>query len=85
MAGATAEAPKPNKPPKPETLKRPVRRQVKRYGKRLTRWVAAYQSRQSLIPDTPVPSRRSWFQADWGSSVSAPSERTTREKPLPSL
>jgi beta-hydroxylase len=26
---------------------------VKRYGKRLTRWVAAYQARQGLVPDTP--------------------------------
>ncbi|MCP5081087.1 MAG: aspartyl/asparaginyl beta-hydroxylase domain-containing protein [Alphaproteobacteria bacterium] len=53
MADATAETPKPQKPPKPKTLKGPVRRRVKRYGKRLTRWVAAYQARQSLVPDTP--------------------------------
>ncbi len=53
MADATAETPKPIKPPKPKTLKGPVRRRVKRYGKRLTRWVSAYQSGQSLVPDTP--------------------------------
>ena len=53
MADATAETPKPIKPPKPKTLKGPVRRRVKRYGKRLTHWLSAYQSRQSLVPDTP--------------------------------
>ncbi|MCH8951334.1 MAG: aspartyl/asparaginyl beta-hydroxylase domain-containing protein [Proteobacteria bacterium] len=53
MADATVETQKPKKPPKPATLKGPVRRRVKRYGKRLTRWVSAYQSRQSLVPDTP--------------------------------
>jgi beta-hydroxylase len=53
MADATAETPKPKKPPKPKALKGPVRRRVKRYGKRLTRWISAYQSRQSLVPDTP--------------------------------
>ena len=53
MADATVETQKPKKPPKPATLKGPVRRRVKRYGKRLTRWLSAYQSRQSLVPDTP--------------------------------
>ena len=53
MADAPAEAPKPDKPLKPKTLKGPVRRRVKRYGKRMTRWVSGYQSRQSLVPDTP--------------------------------
>ena len=53
MADATVETQKPKKPPKPATLKGPVRRRVKRYGKRLTRWVAAYQARQGLVPDTP--------------------------------
>ncbi|MCH8166342.1 MAG: aspartyl/asparaginyl beta-hydroxylase domain-containing protein [Proteobacteria bacterium] len=53
MTDALAQVSKPNKPPKPATLKRPLRRRVKRYGKRLTRWVSAYQSRQSLVPDTP--------------------------------
>ena len=53
MADATVETQKPKKPPKPATLKGPVRRRVKRYGKRLTRWLSAYQARQSLLPDTP--------------------------------
>ena len=53
MTDALAQVSKPNKPPKPATLKRPLRRRVKRYGKRLTRWVAAYQARQGLVPDTP--------------------------------
>jgi len=53
MADATAGAKKPRKPPKPETLKGPVRRRVKRYGKRFTRWLSAYQSGQSLVPDAP--------------------------------
>ncbi len=53
MADATAEAPKPKRPPKPKALKGPVRRRVKRYGKRLTRLVSAYQSHQGLVPDTP--------------------------------
>jgi beta-hydroxylase len=53
MADAAAETPKPNEPPKPETLKGPVRSRVKKYGKQLTRWIAAYQSRQSLVPNTP--------------------------------
>ena len=53
MADATVETQKPKKPPKPATLKGPVRRQVKRYGKRLTRWVAAYQARQGLVADAP--------------------------------
>ena len=41
------------KPPKPKTLKSPIRRRIKRYGKRLTRWIAGYQARQSLVPDAP--------------------------------
>jgi beta-hydroxylase len=53
MADATAGAKKPRKPPKPETLKGPVRRRVKRYGKRFARWLSVYQSGQSLVPDTP--------------------------------
>ncbi len=53
MADATAEIPKPRKPPKPKALKGPVRRRVKRYGKRLTRRLSAYQSHQSLVPNTP--------------------------------
>jgi len=53
MADATADTQKPKKPPKPMTLKGPVRRRVKRYGKRFTRWLSAYQSRQGLVPDAP--------------------------------
>jgi beta-hydroxylase len=53
MVDSTVEMPKPEQPPKPKTLKGPVRSRVKRYGKRLTRWVSAYQSGQSLVPDTP--------------------------------
>ena len=53
MTDASAQVSKPHKPPKPATLNRPLRRRVKRYGKRLTRWVAAYQARQGLVPDTP--------------------------------
>lgn len=56
-ASHTAEADiarsKAQKPPKPQTLKSPMRKRIKRYGKRLTRWIAGYQGRQSLVPDTP--------------------------------
>lgn len=38
---------------KPATLKNPIRKRVKRLGKKLTRWMAAYQARQSLVPNTP--------------------------------
>ena len=44
---------KAKKPPKPQTLKSPMRKRIKRYGKRLTRWIASYQGRQGLVPDTP--------------------------------
>ena len=55
MAATTITPPKSGepKPAKPKTLKSPLRRRVKRYGKRLTRWVSAYLSRQGLVPDTP--------------------------------
>lgn len=53
MTDTTTDSQKARKPKKPETLKSPMRRRVKRYGKWLTRWVSDYQSRQSLIPDTP--------------------------------
>ncbi|MHA1530200.1 MAG: aspartyl/asparaginyl beta-hydroxylase domain-containing protein [Alphaproteobacteria bacterium] len=53
MADATAKTQEPKRPGRPKTLKSPARRLVKRYGKRLTRWVAAYQARQSLVPDAP--------------------------------
>lgn len=42
-----------SRPEKPAALKQPVRRKVKAWGKRLTRWMARHQSRVSLVPDTP--------------------------------
>ena len=42
------------KPPQPKTLQRPIRRRIKKAGKRLTRWLAAYQGRQGLVPDAPI-------------------------------
>ncbi|MEM9178433.1 MAG: aspartyl/asparaginyl beta-hydroxylase domain-containing protein [Pseudomonadota bacterium] len=39
---------------KPSTLTKPRRAFIKRNGKKLMRWVAGYQSRQSKVPDTPV-------------------------------
>jgi len=53
MADATVDGQKTKKPPKPKALKGPVRRRVKRYGKRFAHWLSSYQSGQSLIPDTP--------------------------------
>ena len=50
MADTTTET---QTPEKPKTLKSPMRRRVKKYGKRLTRWLSAYQARQGLVPDTP--------------------------------
>lgn len=38
---------------KPKALSNPIRRRVKKYGKRLTRWMARHQSRVSLVPDAP--------------------------------
>jgi ornithine lipid ester-linked acyl 2-hydroxylase len=55
MADATTDTSNPVNPSKPKSLKGPVRRRVKRYGKRLTRWLSDYQSRQSLVPDIPFP------------------------------
>jgi beta-hydroxylase len=43
-----------NKPQKPDALKRPMRKSVKRFGKKLTRRMANYLSQQSLVPDMPV-------------------------------
>ncbi len=40
-------------PVKPKTLNRPVRKFVKRRGKKLMRWAAKFQSKQSIVPDTP--------------------------------
>lgn len=53
MADVTVETEKPPMPQKPDSLNRPLRRRVKRYGKRLTRWVSRYQARQSLVPNAP--------------------------------
>ncbi|MEC7289377.1 MAG: aspartyl/asparaginyl beta-hydroxylase domain-containing protein [Pseudomonadota bacterium] len=41
-------------PEKPATLTKPRRAFIKKNGKKLIRWVAGFQSRQSKIPDTPV-------------------------------
>ena len=38
---------------KPETLNRPLRKRVKKFGKMMTRKIAKIQSRSSLVPDTP--------------------------------
>jgi len=38
---------------RPARLRHPLRRRVKRWGKRLTRWMAHHQSRASLVPDAP--------------------------------
>ncbi|MGI9463190.1 MAG: aspartyl/asparaginyl beta-hydroxylase domain-containing protein [Aestuariivirgaceae bacterium] len=43
-----------NQTKRPETLKRPMRKRVKRWGKRLTRRLASILSAQSLVPDTPI-------------------------------
>lgn len=39
---------------KPATLTKPRRAFIKKNGKKLIRWVAGFQSRQSKVPDTPV-------------------------------
>ena len=38
---------------KPESLNRPLRKRIKKFGKRMTRRIAGVQSRNSLVPDTP--------------------------------
>ncbi|MEM6439134.1 MAG: aspartyl/asparaginyl beta-hydroxylase domain-containing protein [Pseudomonadota bacterium] len=43
-------------PEKPKTLKRPIRKRVKKYGKRFVRSIARYQARQSRVPDAPLMS-----------------------------
>ena len=43
----------PQKPNKPKNLKNPFRVFVKKNGKKLLRAMAHYQSRQSIVPDTP--------------------------------
>jgi beta-hydroxylase len=46
----SANAPQPTKP---KTLNRPMRKFVKRRGKKAMRWASRFQSKQSLVPDTP--------------------------------
>jgi len=55
MADVTAEPSKKEKDRsnKPEHLRRPMRRRVKKLGKRIMRRVALYQTKQSLVPDAP--------------------------------
>ncbi|MDH3740198.1 MAG: aspartyl/asparaginyl beta-hydroxylase domain-containing protein [Hyphomicrobiales bacterium] len=43
-----------NKPERPDTLRRPLRKRIKRFGKKMTRRIAGIQSSQSLVPDTPI-------------------------------
>ena len=40
-------------PAKPDRLNHPLRRRVKKWGKRLTRRIALIQARASLVPNTP--------------------------------
>lgn len=54
MAQGSVDAGSDHGLPRPKTLDRPIRRRIKRAGKRLTRWLAAYQGRQGLVPDAPV-------------------------------
>jgi len=42
-----------NETAKPKALKNPIRKRVKRMGKRLTRAIAHHQARVSLVPDEP--------------------------------
>lgn len=50
MHDTTAQA----APAKPKRLSHPIRKRVKKYGKRLTRWMARHQARVSLVPDEPI-------------------------------
>jgi len=55
---------------KPANLTKPRRAFIKKNGKKLMRWVAGYQSRQSKVPDTPVIPNEyfehlSAIQAEW--------------------
>lgn len=43
-----------NEPERPDTLRRPMRKRIKRFGKRMTRRIAGIQSSQSLVPDAPI-------------------------------
>ena len=53
MTQTSEQTPHHAPPAKPAALNRPLRAFVKRNGKRLVRKVAATQSRQSVVPDTP--------------------------------
>ncbi|MFN3260528.1 MAG: aspartyl/asparaginyl beta-hydroxylase domain-containing protein [Pikeienuella sp.] len=50
---AAAEEIEPRPSAKPATLNRPIRKFVKKRGKRLMRWVAQFQAKDGLVPDTP--------------------------------
>ncbi len=50
---AAAEEIETKKSEKPATLNKPVRKFVKKRGKRLMRWVAQFQAADGLVPDTP--------------------------------
>lgn len=55
---------------KPKTLNRPLRKLVKRSGKKLLRWAAGFQARQGLVPDTPFIDNAHFpflaeFEAKW--------------------
>ncbi|MGX0876073.1 aspartyl/asparaginyl beta-hydroxylase (cupin superfamily) [Roseovarius sp. MBR-154] len=61
---------KPSRPEKPKSLNRPVRRFVKRNGKKAMRWASRFQSKQSLVPDTPFLDTRHFpfldeFEQKW--------------------
>lgn len=47
---ATSDTPRPDRP---ERLNHPIRKRVKRWGKKLTRAMAHHQARASLVPNTP--------------------------------
>jgi len=42
-----------SRPRRPQSLSHPLRRRVKKWGKRLTRAMARHQARASLVPDAP--------------------------------
>lgn len=55
---------------KPATLTKPRRAFIKKNGKKLIRWAAGFQSRQSKVPDTPVVPNEYFehlnaIQAEW--------------------
>lgn len=55
---------------RPDTLNRPFRFFVKETGKKITRWIAGFQARMSLVPNDPYLDKRLFpflepFEADW--------------------